>query len=130
VTPAFTPEPGLGQVVVTRFECHNLWVLLAMLVLHVRVKRAVRRTAGGLVGARAIVLWRSRTMLSVTLWRDIDSVYAMGSVTRHVKAVRTARARLKVTTTAGVFCYSGDWRTVMFGSAMPPKSPFTPLKEG
>ena len=40
-------------MVVTRFECPNLVTLLLLLVLHVRIKRDVRRYGRGLIGSRA-----------------------------------------------------------------------------
>jgi hypothetical protein len=115
-----------GQVVVTRFECPNLVTLLYLLVLHARVKRAVHRHAPGLVAARAIVRWRQRTILSVSLWPDLDSVYAMGSVRRHVAGSR-APGRLGVRTSSGIFTFTGDWRWVMFGSPSSSHDPLKPL---
>ena len=111
----------------TRFECRGLPALLLLLALHVRVKHAVRRHASrGFLGARTIVDWRHRTLLSISLWQDLDSVYSMGSVHAHVLAARIPD-RLGVATTGGVFCFAGDWRRVMFGSDCPPRSPLHPL---
>jgi len=88
VAPLFELAPAGGQVVVTRFECPSRLVLAFLLLLHTRIKRDVRRFAPGMLGARTIVDWRHRTLLSVTLWTDITSVYDMGSVARHVSAAR------------------------------------------
>jgi hypothetical protein len=126
VSPLFEPEPDLGQVVVTRFECGSLSKLVAMLALHRRVKRSVRRHARGLIGVRTLVDWRRRTMLSISLWQDLDSVYSMGDVDHHVAAVRVPGS-LGVATTSGVFCFVGDWRRVMFRSPSEPRSPLHPL---
>jgi hypothetical protein len=126
VAPLLHPEPELGQVIVTRFECGSLPKLLAMLILHTRVKRAVRRRARGLVGVRTVVDRRRRTMLSITLWEDLDSVYSMGDVPDHVAAVRIPGS-LGVATACGVFCFAGDWRRVMFQSPSVSRSPLHPL---
>lgn len=115
-----------GQVVVTRFECGTLRGLLAIIALHLRLKVDVRRRARGYLGVRTLVDWRHRTLLSVSLWQDLDSVYSMGMVPRHVSAVRVP-GLLGVRTTCGVFCFVGDWRRVMFGSAAEPRSPMYPI---
>jgi len=47
-----------------------------------------------------------RTVLSITLWDSIDSVYGMGGVDRHIMAARLP-ARLGISTRCGVFCYTG-----------------------
>lgn len=113
-------------MIVTRFECPNRWVLVYLLALHVRVKRDVRRHVPGLIASRVVVLWRQRTMLSISLWPDLDSVYGMGSVPRHITGSRIP-AQLGVTTSSGVFAFAGDWRRVLFGSPAAPRSPLQPL---
>jgi hypothetical protein len=112
--------------VVTRFECPNLAVLLYLLALHVRIKRDVVRHAPGLVASRVVVQWRTRTMLSLSLWQNLDSVYDMGSVPRHVAGSRVP-GRLGVATSSGVFGFTGDWRRVMFGAPAEPRSPLRPI---
>ncbi|MBC6460711.1 hypothetical protein [Actinomadura sp. HBU206391] len=124
--PLLEPDPGLGQVVITRFECGTLPKLVAMLILHRRVKRSVRRNARGLIGVRTVVDRRRRTMLSISLWQDLDSVYSMGNVPDHVAAARVPGS-LGVGTASGVFCFVGDWRRVMFHSPSTPRSPLHPL---
>ncbi|WP_238005282.1 hypothetical protein KZZ52_17230 [Dactylosporangium sp. AC04546] len=119
-------EPDSGQVVITRFECPNLAVLAYLLVLHVRIKRAVHRHAPALIAARVVVQWRRRTMLSISLWPDLDSIFAMGSVRRHVIGSRVP-GRLGVRTSSGIFTFTGDWRRVMFGSPSAPHDPLQPL---
>jgi hypothetical protein len=121
------PVPAGGQVIVTRFECPSLRVLVYLLALHVRVKRDVRRHAPGLIASRVVVRWRQRTMLSISLWPDLDSVYDMGSVPRHVMGSRIP-GQLGVVTSSGVFTFAGDWRRVMFGSPAAPRSPLLPLR--
>jgi hypothetical protein len=101
-------------------------VLVYLLALHVRIKRDVRRHVPGLIASRAVVLWRRRTMLSISLWPDLDSVYDMGSVPRHVTGSRIP-GPLGVATSSGVFTFAGDWRRVMFGSPAAPRSPLRPL---
>jgi hypothetical protein len=124
--PVIELDPTGGEVVVTRFECGSLVNLLVLLVLHLRLKRDVRRRASGFLGARPVVDWRRRTLLSVSLWTDLDSIYSMGDVPRHVSVVRIP-SRLGVRTTCGVFCFGGDWRRVMFGGQAVARSPLHPL---
>jgi hypothetical protein len=126
VEPMFDLDPSGGQVVVTRFECPHLPALLMLLVLHHRVKRAVRRQAHGFLGVRMLIDWRRRSLLSISLWKDLDSVYSMGEVPRHVLATRVPD-RLGVVTASGVYCFVGDWRRVMFGSECTARSPLQPL---
>jgi|SRR5450755_4118030 len=126
VNPVLVTEPGGGQVVVTRFECATLRGLLAVRLLHLRLKHDVRRNAPGFVGVRTLTGWRNRTLLSISLWKDLDSVYAMGMVPRHVSAVRLP-GRLGARTTCGVSCFVGDWRRVMFASSVQSRSPLYPL---
>lgn len=123
--PLIEPDIAGGQVVVTRFECRTPLKLFWILLMHVRVKRDVRRQSTGFVGVKALVDWRRRTVYSISLWRDLDSVYSMGNVPRHVSAARVPRV-MGVETTCGVFCYVGDWRRVMFRSPSPPCSPLHP----
>lgn len=104
-----------GQVVITRFECPSLYALLLVLALHRRVKREVRRVAGGYLGGTTVVLWSARTVLSISLWDRLDSIYAMGEVQHHILASRVP-ARLGASTSCGIYTYRGDWRQVMFGT--------------
>lgn len=120
--PLIEPDITGGQVVVTRFECGTLRKLFWILAMHARVKIDVRRQSTGFVGVKALIDWRRRTVYSITLWRDLDSVYSMGNVPRHVSAARVPRV-MGVETTCGIFCYVGDWRRVMFRSPSPPRSP-------
>ena len=112
---------------ITRFECPNLPVMLLLLLLHGRIKRQVARRADGYLGAVMLREWRARTVFSVSLWRDLDSVYAMGEVPRHVHASRLP-ARLRIRTRAGVFSYTGDWRRVMFDAGGASRSPLADRK--
>ncbi|MBE1492786.1 hypothetical protein [Plantactinospora soyae] len=80
-----------------------------------------------MIASRVVVHWRQRTMLSITLWPDLESVYDMGSVPRHVSGSRLP-GRLGVATSSGVFTFTGDWRRVMFGSPAKARSPLRPLK--
>lgn len=111
-----------GQVVVTRFECPTYWSLLVVLLLHARLKSEVRRNAGGFIGVKLLVDFCRRTVLSISLWKDLDSIYSMGQVPGHIEATRIPRG-LGVDTTCGVFCFVGDWRRVMFGGAGRQRSP-------
>lgn len=126
LTPVMELAPEGGQVVVTRFECPNLSALIAVRLLHVRLKRIVRKRARGFVGVAIITDWRRRTMLTVSLWQSLDSIYSMGDIPAHVDAVRMP-AHLGVATKGGVFCFVGDWRRVLFGGKAAPGSPLHPL---
>ena len=107
---------------ITRFECPNVLTMIVIVVLHQRIKRQVARLATGYLGALMLRDWRSRTVLSISLWRDIHSVYTMGDVPLHIEASRVP-ARLRIRTRAGVFCYAGDWRRVLFGAGVAKPSP-------
>jgi hypothetical protein len=126
VAPLLELYPDGGQVVVTRFECGSVPKLLVIRLLHASLKRAVRRTAPGFIAIRAIIDWRRRTMLSISLWEDLESIYAMGNVPRHVSAARVPSA-LGVATTCGIYYLVGDWRRVMFGGTADTRSPLYPL---
>lgn len=127
VEPILEPRPDGGQVVVTRFECRSFVQLVYLCALHVKVKREVRRRARGLVASRAIVDWRRHTLVSVTLWDDLDSVYSMGAVKAHIAATRLP-PRMGVRTACGIFCFVGDWRRVMFRAPHTAgRSPLRPL---
>lgn len=126
VEPVLEPRPEGGQVVVTRFECGGLLQLAYLCALHMKVKREVRRHARGLVASRALVDWRRHTLVSVTLWDDLDSVYSMGAVHAHIAASRLP-PRMGVRTACGIFCFVGDWRRVMFGAPHVGRSPLRPL---
>jgi hypothetical protein len=104
-----------SQVVITRFDCRNIRNLACILALHYRVKPQVRRKAAGYLGAKTIVLWRQRTVLSVSLWRDLSAIYQMGNLGRHILASRIP-GQLGVATACGVYAYSGEWKTLMFGA--------------
>ncbi len=110
---------------ITRFECRTIRNMLVVLLLHLRVKRDVRRQARGFLGIVLRRDWRTRTIVSISLGQDMHSVYSMGDVPRHVAAARVPR-QLGITTRCGVFCYAGDWRRVMFGTDDETPSPLTP----
>jgi hypothetical protein len=126
VAPRFDLRPECGQVIVTRFECRSVSQLLRLLFLHVLVKREVRRRGEGLVASKTHIEWRRRTLVSISLWNDLDSVYSMGNVPAHVAAARLPR-QVGVRTACGVFCFAGDWRSVMFGGGHAARSPLRPL---
>ena len=117
-------DPTGGQVVITRFECPNVLAMLVLLLLHVRVERDVRKFATGFIAVVSHHSWRTRTLLSVSLWRDLESVYSMGDVRRHIMASRIPQ-RLGIVTRCGVFCYTGDWLHVMFGVPANSASPLS-----
>ncbi len=114
---------------ITRFECPGLLAMVVIVLLHDWIKRQVARRTEGYLGATMLRDWRNRTVLSMSLWRDIDSVYSMGNVPLHIRGSRLP-ARLGIRTRAGVFCYAGDWRQVMFGAGQPKPSPLDSLNTG
>jgi hypothetical protein len=118
---------GSGVVVVTRFECGSLLNVLEILRLHRHVKREVHRKARRFIGVKAIVDWRSRTVLSVSLWEDLSGVYSMGEVGSHILATRRT-GPLRVATASAIFCIAGDWRKIMFGSPTVTRSPLHRLE--
>jgi len=111
-----------GQVVITRFECPSRLKLLIILATHFRVKREVRRVAEGYLGGTTLIQWKERTLLSISLWRHLDSIYDMGKSNRHIVASRMP-ARLGVSTACGIYAYSGDWRQLMFGTSVAANEP-------
>lgn len=126
IEPLLELQPEGGQVVVTRFECRTIPRLLVVRLTHTRLKRDVRRAAAGFIAVRTVIDWRRRTLLSISLWQSLDSIYAMGDVPRHVSAARLP-AQLGVQTTCGIFGLVGDWRRVMFGATVATRSPLHPL---
>ena len=128
VEPLFELQPEGGQVIVTRFECKNRMQLAFLFALHIRVKRAVRSQSRGLIVSKALVDWRARTLMSISLWSDLESIYSMGEVPRHIEATRVAR-RIGVRTACGVFCYAGDWKRVMFRAGEAHESPLHPIQD-
>jgi hypothetical protein len=126
VAPLLEVNPASSQVVVTRFECGNMLTLAALRVVHIRLKFDVRRHATGFIGVTTFIDWPRRTMLSISLWQDFNSIYSMGNVPQHVSAARLP-ARLGVTTTCGIFSLAGDWRRAMFRSDVATRSPLDPL---
>lgn len=102
------------QMVLTRFTCPSLYALLLVKLLHYRVRPQIRRVAPGYLGGTTIIQWRSRTLLSLSLWQDLDGVYDMGQARRHVLAARVP-SRLGVRTSCDVYACTGEWRHVMFG---------------
>ncbi|MEV6929368.1 hypothetical protein AB0M46_33430 [Dactylosporangium sp. NPDC051485] len=126
LTPSLRVEPARGQAMITRFDCGSLGKMLLVQLLHWRVKRDVRRNARGYLGIVLLRDWRHRTVLSISLWKDLRSVYSMGEVPAHISVTRVP-AKLGIATSCGVFCYSGDWREVMFGGG-PQRSPLEPWR--
>ncbi|MFJ6854158.1 hypothetical protein ACIQM3_27180 [Streptomyces sp. NPDC091271] len=102
-----------GHIALTRFECRSALNMAVVLFLHARIKREVRRIAPEFVGAAPVVLWRHRTILSVTLWRTLESMYAMGEAQSHILAARVPH-KLGIRTTSGLFPYGGDWKNLLF----------------
>lgn len=114
-------KPG-GVVVITRFKCRSRRQMLVIVRLHRRLKKKVSAASDGFIGVRLYPQWNERVLLSVSLWRDLTSLYDMGSVPEHVAATRIP-GRLGINTSCGVFEYSGDWRVILFGEGWSTTSP-------
>ena len=114
-------------VVVTRFDCGTLVYLIALVLLHPWIRHQVEVDAIRMLGACRRILWRERTLLSVSLWRDVESIYSMGHCQRHISAARLP-ARLGIEASCGIFSLSGDWKRIMFNSPARTRSPMRPLK--
>jgi hypothetical protein len=102
--------------------------LLRTLSLHRRVRRDVERHATGFIGVKTLIMWRERTILSISLWENLESIYSMGSVERHILATRRT-GPLGIDTSSGVFPFAGDWRRVMFRSSCESCSPLNALQK-
>ena len=113
-----------SRVVVTRFECYTLLNFVIITLLHLWLKRFVRRAVGGLLGVAQLTNLQHRTVWSVSLWDDLGSIYSMGNCPPHIRAARLPH-RLGIKTTCGVFTLTGDWRQVMFGSQVVTHSPLS-----
>lgn len=113
MNPLTGADDTSGQIIVTRFECPTLRSLLTLRLLHVFLRYYVRRDAEGFLGIRLLTDWRDRTILSISLWEDLSSVYTIGNVRRHIFAVRVVR-QLRVRTGCGIFSSLGDCQHVMF----------------
>jgi hypothetical protein len=114
-----------GLIVVTRFTCPNVSTLLRLVPRHVWVKHHVLRRVTGVLQSYAVIEWRARRLMSVSLWVDVESIYAMGTVPQHIHAARIPH-RLGVTTDCSIYSLSGDWRQVMFGLPSPGATIDTP----
>lgn len=119
---------GGGVVVITRFECESLFNLALIWISHLRMKPVMREHVGGFVGAAVMVDYETRVLLNVSLWSDLESVRSMGRVRRHVDATRLP-SKLGVSTRAGIFEYSGDWRRVLFNLQCSTVSPINAYQE-
>lgn len=117
-------EQDGGVVAVTRFSGASRLQKLALLLLHHRIAREVSRLCPGFIGASHLTNWAGGAFFSITMWRDLDSVYGMGEVTRHIRATRLP-IKMGLRTRCGVFAYEGDWKTVMFGAAVETTSPLS-----
>jgi hypothetical protein len=77
-----------GHLSVTRFECPTRATVIILCCLNSYVKREVLRKASGCLGITTLTDWRSRMLYSISMWRDIEDIYRMGDVHRHVLASR------------------------------------------
>lgn len=107
---------------ITRFEFTRLPDMLLFISLHRRVNKSAERMCDGLLGVSTLKYWQTLTVLSISVWRNLDSVYQMGDVPLHITASRWPAQRGTVTR-CGVYPYSGDWKWVMFKAGTKGKSP-------
>lgn len=104
-----------GAVVVTRFRCSTLVNFALLLCLHRWIKKYIRRDTVGLVGVALLVIWSKRTVISISLWQDVDSIYSMGQCEKHITVSRIPR-RLGIDTDSHIFSCAGEWKQVLFGA--------------
>lgn len=109
-------------MVVTYFHCGSVPRMLFIAGLHRSMRKTVGREVKGFLGVELYYDFRKRVLRSVSLWRDLASVYGMGSVYKHVAATRIP-GRLSIDTACGVYEYSGDWRDVLFGAKSAQRPP-------
>jgi hypothetical protein len=103
-----------GVVVVTRFDCPDLPAFAVVRAAHVVYGRRVRAALGEhLLLSITRTDLRRRRIYSITAFARLADIYRMGQVRDHIDAAHLV-ARLGVTTSGGVFPWSGDWRTVLF----------------
>lgn len=114
-------------VVVTRFQCGSLAKLLVVALLHPWIRHEIQLETTGLVASSRRILWRQRTLLSVSMWQDLDSIYTMGRCGAHVAAARLPH-HLGISTTCGIFTLVGDWKRIMFESHSSTHSPLRRLE--
>ena len=110
---------------VTRFDCLTVRNMRRISRMHWPMSRLVKDEVEGFIGVKLLKDWPNRTVYSISLWQDRQSIYGMGEVSAHVRASRVP-ARLGVTTSCGVFDYAGDWRNVLFGKGWGGPSPLCP----
>jgi len=109
---------------VTMFQCESVIRMLAIALMHRPMKRRVLDQVDGFLGVKLFTDWPNRSIRSVSLWTDVTSIYGMGNVAAHVKAARVP-GRWGISTSCGVFEYSGDWRSVLFEGTWQSPSPLS-----
>jgi hypothetical protein len=106
---------GGSRVVITRFDCRTAVNFAVVVLLHLRIGRAVRRDTTGLLGYRLFLNWRTKTVHNVSLWDRFEHIYTMGQASRHPQATHVV-TKLNIQTHCGIYRFEGDWRPLMFGS--------------
>ncbi|MGI5245256.1 hypothetical protein [Dactylosporangium sp. CA-139066] len=116
-------DPAGGVLVVTRFDCDTLFRLVYMRLVHLVLSRRVSRALGEtLLFVSTFTEVRTRRVISVTAFGRVEDLYRMGTVGDHIRGAKLV-ARKRFRTSAGIFPYGGDWRRVMFDSAVHSPSP-------
>lgn len=101
-------------VVVTTMRCERIAPLVRVRLLSRQIEREVRRKAPGYIWSRTSLSLKRRQLVSVSLWVDVPSIQAMGSVGSHIGAAHYV-VRAGVTTDSGVFTFQGHWSSAVYG---------------
>jgi hypothetical protein len=107
-------SPAEGVVVVTRFDCPDYRRFVVTRVIHSILGRRIRAAVRGLLFSVTFSQIRRKRIISISAFADIGDLYQMGSSKTHIRAAHIV-PRLGARTSAGIFPYSGDWRSVLFG---------------
>lgn len=108
------PKVEAGErIVVTTFECRSVLKVGILILLHYWLKPLIRRDTIGLIIPTIAIDWRHRRVFSISIWKDLVSIYSMGMCPAHVSAARLPR-QLGIITNCVVYAASGDWRAILF----------------
>lgn len=111
-----------GVIVVTLFRCESISNILRIWIRHKLLMPKISENVPGFLGVHMYPRWSSRELRSVSLWRCRADILGMGEVPEHV-ALSRFPARIGIETVCGIFEFSGDWKTLLFGVEMEQVSP-------
>lgn len=110
-------------IAVTQFACRSRAELAWVARLHARFARRIRLKVGEALLGDAQIADRPRlAYVNLTVWSTLEGVRAMGHSDLHVRLVKTVVAR-GIPVHGGIFSYTGDWRTLLFGVEGKPTNP-------